>query len=71
MSKALQFQAPRRVVLALALLASAIAACDARVTAPAELRRAPATPAALEGDTLSCKRGWTIVAGVVVCNEES
>lgn len=70
MSKVRHSSPRRRVVLALALLASALAACDARVTAPAEIRRAPATPAAFEGDTLSCRRGWAIIAGVVVCNGE-
>ena len=58
----------RRIVLVLALLASAIAACDSRATAPAEIRRAPTTPAAIEGDTTNCQRGWVIVTGAYVCN---
>lgn len=71
MSKVRHCAPRRRVLLALALLSCAIAACDAGTTAPAELRRAPAKPAAIEGDTLSCKHGWTIITGVYVCNEES
>ena len=74
MSKAVRHCPPptprRRVILALALLACAITACDSRATAPSEIRRVPTTPAAFEGDTLSCKRGWAIIAGVVVYNDE-
>ena len=70
MSKVRQAPPQRRVVLALALLSAAIAACDARTTAPAEIRRAPTRPAAIEGDTLECKRGWTIIAGAYVCNDD-
>lgn len=60
----------RRVLLALVLLAAAAAACDAGTTAPAEIRRAQTKPAAIEGDTLSCNRGWVIITGVYVCNED-
>ena len=60
----------RRVVLALALLTASIAACDAGSTAPAPLRPAPKTPAAIEGDTLRCLRGWIIITGAYVCNED-
>lgn len=61
----------RRVPLTLALLlTAALAACDTRATAPTELRRAAATPAAIEGDTTQCLRGWVIVHGVYVCNGE-
>ena len=55
-------------LLALALLASAIAACDASTTAPAELRRVPTKPAAIEGDTTACQRGWVVITGAYVCN---
>jgi hypothetical protein len=60
----------RRIALVALLLASAVAACDARATAPAELRRAQAKPAAIEGDTLKCRQGWVIINGVYVCNED-
>jgi hypothetical protein len=59
-----------RILLALALLTGAIAACDASPTAPAGTRRAPTKPAAIEGDTLRCLSGWVIITGVYVCNEE-
>ena len=63
----------RRVAIAFALLTSSIAACDGRPTAPAslEVRRAPAAPAAIEGDTLRCLKGWVIVSGFYVCNEDA
>ena len=70
MSKVRQSPSRRRVVFALALITSAIAGCDARSTAPTQVRRAPVTPAAIEGDTLSCKRGWVIITGQYVCNED-
>ena len=60
----------RRVVLALALLTCAIAACDTRATAPAEIRRAATKPSAVEGDTTLCRQGWTIINGRYVCNED-
>lgn len=60
----------RRVLLALVLLAVAAAACDAGATAPAGIRPARTKPAAIEGDTLSCNRGWVIITGVYVCNED-
>ena len=62
----------RRAAIALAFLAASIAACDAGPTAPAPapLRPAPTTPAAIEGDTLRCLRGWIIITGVYVCNED-
>ena len=59
---------PRRVLVALALLTAAIAACDARSTAPAEIRSAPFKPAAIIGDTTSCQRGWVVITGAYVCN---
>ena len=59
----------RRVVLGLALLATAIVACEAGTTAPGDIRPAPTQPAAIEGDTLGCTRGWVIITGVYVCNE--
>jgi hypothetical protein len=71
MSTVRQSLTQRRVVLALALLAGAIAACDGSATAPAEMRRVPTQPAATEGDTTQCRRGWVIIAGVYVCNEDS
>jgi hypothetical protein len=61
----------RRVTLALVLLASAIAACDARATAPAPIRPAATKPAGIEGDTLRCLSGWVIITGVYVCNDDS
>ena len=60
----------RRAAIALAFLAASIAACDAGPTAPAPLRPAPKTPAAIEGDTLRCLRGWIIITGAYVCNED-
>ena len=70
MSIVRQRPAQRRVLLALALLLTgAVAACDASTTAPTELRRAQTKPAAIEGDTLSCNRGWVIIAGWYVCNQ--
>ena len=68
MSKVRQSTSRRRVIFALALLTSAIAGCDARVTAPGDIRRAPMTPAAIIGDTTSCQRGWVIITGAYVCN---
>ena len=68
MSTVRQSLPQRRVVLALALLAGAIAACDRSATAPIETHRARTTPAVIEGDTLSCLRGWVIIAGAYVCN---
>ena len=62
----------RRVAIAFALLTSTIAACDAAPTSPAtQLRRAPAAPAAIEGDTLQCLKGWVIITGVYVCKEDT
>ena len=58
-----------RQCLALALLASAIAACDTRPTAPAAVRVTPTPPAAIMGDTLLCTHGWVIITGVYVCND--
>ena len=61
-----------RVAIAFALLTSTIAACDAAPTSPApQLRRAPAAPAAIEGDTLQCLKGWVIITGVYVCKEDT
>jgi cytochrome oxidase assembly protein ShyY1 len=71
MSKVRQSLTQRRNALVLILLSAAIAACDARATAPAALRPALSKPAAIEGDTLQCKRGWVIVTGTYVCNDES
>ncbi|MGH7636078.1 MAG: hypothetical protein ACREOK_00375 [Gemmatimonadaceae bacterium] len=71
MSNVRQSLPRRRAAIALAILAFGVAACDARATAPADLQPAATKPVAIEGDTLSCKRGWAIVAGVVVCNDES
>jgi hypothetical protein len=67
MSNIRQSPSKRRVLLVLAFLTSAIAACDARVTAPAEIHRASVKPAAIDGDTASCRRGWIIVTGAYVC----
>ena len=68
MSKVRQLPPQRRVILALALLASAIVACDRGATAPADIRPAPFKPAAtIEGDTTSCLRGWVIIAGAYSC----
>ena len=63
----------RRAAIAFALLTASIAACDARPTAPAaaELRRAPSAPAAIEGDTLRCLKGWVVINGFYVCNEDA
>lgn len=67
MSKVRQ-SSQRRIVLAFALLASAIAACDSRATAPAEMRRAPAAANEIAGDTTACQRGWVVITGAYVCN---
>lgn len=59
-----------RAALVLVLLAAAIAACDASVTGPVALRASATKPVSIEGDTLRCRQGWTIVAGAYVCNED-
>ena len=63
----------RRAAIAFAFLTVAIAACDAHPTAPAtvELRRAPSAPAAIEGDTLRCLKGWIVINGFYVCNDDT
>jgi len=71
MSTVRQSSRQRRVILALALLTSAVAACDAGTTAPAGIRPAAMKPAAIEGDTLTCKRGWVIINGAYVCNDDT
>jgi len=64
-------RAQARVVLALALLTAAIAACDRGAASPTELRPATARPAAIEGDTLRCLKGWIIINGAYACNEDT
>lgn len=49
---------------------AAVAACDAGVTAPAPVAPAHAPPAAIEGDTTRCLRGWVVIVGHYVCNED-
>ena len=62
----------RRAAIAFALLTATVAACDGAPTSPApQLRRAPAAPAAIEGDTLQCLKGWVIITGVYVCKEDT
>lgn len=61
----------RRAVLAFFLLAAAaVVACDARVTGPVPVAPAQVPPAAIEGDTTGCLRGWVIIAGHYVCVED-
>ena len=61
----------RRAALASFLLAAAtVAACDASVTAPAPVSPAGIRPAAIEGDTTRCLRGWVVINGWYVCNED-
>lgn len=59
-----------RAVLTFLLAAATIAACDASVTAPAPLSPARIHLAAIEGDTTRCQRGWVVINGWYVCNED-
>ena len=58
----------RALPFLLAAVAS-IAACDRTVTEPSATARPVDARAAIEGDTLSCTKGWTVIHGRYVCNE--
>lgn len=60
----------RLAPLILAASAITLAACADGSTAP-DATLARARPSFnIEGDTLSCRNGWTVLNGRYVCNEE-
>lgn len=61
---------PRLAALVMAASAITLAACADAATSPdATLARARQT-FRIEGDTLDCRNGWTVLNGRYVCNEE-
>ncbi len=63
---------PRLARLALAaVFTSAVAACDQSPTEPTSaLARVQPRSFSIEGDTLLCRNGWTVLNGRYECNAE-
>ena len=60
----------RGLVLALGLaVAATIAACDRGPTQPDSVTPVNGRTLSIEGDTLQCEFGWTIISGRYVCND--